>query len=842
MKLHRRMARRFGYEFGVLILVLSGALVYFNGVESQKTYSWVEHTHEVLSSIYKLGGSVERAETSQRGYLITGNTELLQAYKEAAVAVRLQSDHLHELIRDNRDQVERYGQMQPLIQDRLEILNRVVHTFQEGDKVSAFKMVTEGFGNEITKRIRAALQEIETAEKHLLTERVELSNAAARKTILFVLMFGGFAVALIVVSRRIAKDDRDVIARQTSILSSVIQNMSEGLVVVNDKGQFTLTNAMAKDIIGDRTETVPPEERSKVFGFFKPGTKTYFDSAQLPLASAMRGESLTDLEVEVRNELHPDGITVSMSGRPLRNPDGKISGAVAIFRDITHRKSMERDWIRAREAAIEASRLKSEFLATMSHEIRTPMNGVIGMSTLLLDSKLSPDQHESVTIIKKSAESLVALINSILDHSKIESGKLTLEPQDFDFEKLVNETVNMFRFAASEKKLDLALKIQEGVQTWFVRGDNNRIRQILVNLVGNALKFTRKGRVVVEVQHRLVDKGRSRIRCEVRDTGPGLSNEDAQKLFKRYSQTETGVKMGGAGLGLFISQQLVYLMKGQVGVESELGVGSKFWFEIELDEAQSCPVELASDTAAKELFAGNVLVVEDQVVNQRVVLSYLAKLGLRADVAENGQRAIEMYSQKSYDLILMDCRMPIVDGYSATKTIREIEAKTGSRVPIVALSAEGASGDMKRALASGMDDFLTKPLELSKLVLVLRQRLSGSGLALDMMALQQLEGLTIRGQDLLTVLIGDFAAAAPKALANMRDAVARNDVTALNDFSHGFKSTCATLGALAAADICQELEDAKQIEAKHLQRLNDLEAEVNKAKFELDKELASKAS
>jgi signal transduction histidine kinase/ActR/RegA family two-component response regulator len=505
-------------------------------------------------------------------------------------------------------------------------------------------------------------------------------------------------------------------------LAQALENISQGVAMIDADGRLVVINQRAKELLGLPDDLVRSDPNVRDIISWQIGRGEYGPPDQIPpdVLNALHSGGFNG-EGPVHEQARPNGAVLEI--RTAQLPQG---GSVRTFTDITERKQKDAALSATRDAAEIAGRARSDFLAVMSHEIRTPMNGIIGVSSLLLDMPLGSTEQHYVRIILESGQGLLRMINDILDFSRLDAGRLELEEQVFELRLVVQDACDLLAQEARAKGLDLITDVADDVPKQAV-GDPLRLRQVLLNLLGNGIKFTSRGSVRLSVSRVRVEGGSVRLGFAVIDTGIGIPAESLGRLFQEFTQVDSSIsrRFGGSGLGLAISRRLVERMGGTIGVESTPGLGTTCRFDVLVGTFQQAlhlagrlPAPVRTDPLAPDAVIppfSRALVAEDNATNRLIVTRMLEREGLQVTAVENGRQAVEAVRRGGFDVVLMDVMMPEMDGLSATMLIRAMSGSAG-RVPIIGLTANSSREDEANCLGAGMDRFETKPINRQRLV------------------------------------------------------------------------------------------------------------------------------
>ncbi|MES2592465.1 MAG: CHASE3 domain-containing protein [Bacteroidota bacterium] len=721
------------FGISIITLTLIGLYAYQSATKYKGASDLVHHTQDVITEVQRILTGIQDIESEQRGYVITGKESFLEFYEINLVNLERDYKDAKTLIRDNNKQLALLDSIHFLITQKIQFSTQNIALYKNRGFESAKQSISEGYGENRMREIKRMVSRFIKNEDLLLSERLDKANEHFLTTTRIIIGSISLTILILLITlyffvvdydRRVASEKQLKIQQEEIEKLSEFQNVilngtdysiiavsyPEGVITVFNKGAEKMLGYAANEMIGIHTPAIihKPEEvvaraetLSNEFNLkIEPGMDVFFMKSQ-------RGLS----DISEWTYIRKDGseLPVELSITVLKDHDHNIIGYLGLAKDISESKKAKEEIIKAKEKAEQAVHAKSRFLANMSHEIRTPMNAIIGFTELLADSKLDKEQSENLNSVQLAGINLLAIINDILDFSKIESGSIVLENVPFDLKDALKNIYNLMNGKAKEKKLEYNHFLDAGLPD-FVTGDSIRLNQILINLIGNAMKFTENGSVTVSVKKLEEDKQSCKIRFTVKDTGIGISEDKISLVFDRFSQAnaETTRKFGGTGLGLSIAKNLVELQGGEIKLKSKLNEGSEFSFELVYQKAQK-----NSSQKKEKLFVHNenvgkvkILLCEDNTLNQQLAKKILTKFGFDFEIAGNGKMGLEKLQREKFDLVLMDLQMPEMDGYQTTIAIRE---QLNLTIPIIAMTAHSLVGEKDKCLEIGMNDYLGKP-------------------------------------------------------------------------------------------------------------------------------------
>ncbi len=824
----------------ILILLLIGSYTYKNANSLKGSADWVSHTQSVISEAQNILVKIQDIETAQRGYVITGEETYLKAYKAGLLNIDSLFSSANNLIHDNIEQQALLDSIQLTANLKIAFAKKVIELRTEEGFEPARLLVSKGLGERLMNKIRNLVQNFIQNENELLAIRLENSEQKFFNTIA-IITISIITTILIIVStlyfflldynkrvryERQLKEQKEQIRSlavfQNTILDgtdyAIITTTSpEGIISTFNKGAEKMLGYKAEEIVGKTTPSILHEyseiehrskELSKELNLeVPPGIDVFHIKSRLGYT--------TDINEWTYICKNGSRITVELSIATLRNAEADIIGYLGIAKDITESKKAKEAIIEAKEEAEKANLLKETFLANMSHEIRTPMNAIIGFTDLLLRRNLQNQEREFIQTIKNSGESLLRIINDVLDISKINSGMITFEEHPLSITEIFASLNIMLTQKAKEKNLLLSFDVAENIPGT-VLGDPTRLTQIIINLVGNAIKFTKTGSVLVSAKLLKEEAQTCEVGFFVQDTGIGIPNDKLQTVFERFAQAETHTtrNYGGTGLGLSIAKQLVELQGGSIAVKSEVGSGTLFSFILPFKKIKHSHVPNRLKHRGfniEDLKQLKILVVEDNPVNINFITSLFSEYDIHADISENGKDAVEKIKHKAYDIILMDIEMPEMNGYEATKMIR---TELQNVVPIVAMSAHAMSGEKEKCILLGMNDYISKPIDVDILFEKMHTITSASKaiIANENSKQNKITNLTflvkaMRGnKEAIAGSITIFLKQVPEDLASLNEAVDKADFLTIKQFSHRMQSTFSLMGGSRVQDILTEME------------------------------------
>lgn len=724
-----------------LIILLANMYYSFISMNETKTSSaWVSQTLSIIANLQQVEKYAQTLSTNQRGFILTNQ-------KKYEVEFFLQKpkifNYLKELktqITDNKEQLENLIKLEAKVAILISTYENNILLVNLSKTNEAIEAVKSGLGQNQLDDVITDLVSMTEIEQRLFKERLTLNNEAADKTATFVIVGSILSFIMILVGsiliviefRRRVKAQEEL-NKTSQTQKAILDSSPFAIIAIDNYGLITTFNPAAEDLLSYESAEVIgrnpslfhlPEEvanmATKLTEEFNETVPVGFETITfLARKGIVKPENWTFIKKT------GERFTVKLSISPQKNLQGEITGFIGMAFDVTKQMEDERDLIETRELALAGTKAKTEFLANMSHEIRTPMNAIMGMAELLTETPLNEEQKKYVMIFRQAGESLLNIINDILDLSKIEAGHFELDSISFDVSSLIKKSVDIMALKAHQKQLELIVDVEDNIQNHLV-GDPNRLRQILLNLLGNAIKFTKRGEVLLRISGK-VNLGKQILKIEIQDTGIGMSEDQLQKLFRRFEQADNSItrEFGGTGLGLSIVSKLLDLMGGKIQVTSSAGIGTRFTIELSL------PIDSTKhdDSFKIDLKGKSVLIIDDTKNNRYILKKILESQGAFVDEAEDGESGLEFIKTKAdqgkpYELILLDCRMPGIDGFVVAETIKKNTHLSGSI--LMMLASDNRPGDIAKAKTLNLKSFLIKPILKEELLLSISRALNES--------------------------------------------------------------------------------------------------------------------
>jgi PAS domain S-box-containing protein len=861
------------YVIAFIALVSILSVLFYNSLTIKSSSNLVDHTKNVMHKSDIILVDILNIETGSRGYVLMGDTTFLEPYKTGLSKINNDLEALRRITDNNFRQQTRFDSLSNTIFKRIALSKALVEAKRQNILNGTLQNSNIKQGKVLTDSIRHLIVAINSEKLLLLKDRKianenNFENSAFLYLISFLLIiFILVIVAIILKNQKSAELEYEELFSSQEQLSqyslSLIEASLDPLFVISPQGKITDTNQATARVTGVSKEQLIGSDFIDYFTEPQKAKEVYLEVftkghvSDYPL-------TITDGEL----------VDVLFNGAVYTNEKNKVIGAVVVARDITKQKQTEKELIEAKifaelataiaeeakinaenaaDLAKDAVKSKQQFLSNMSHEIRTPMNAIIGFTKVVLKTNLTAKQKEYLTAIKMSGDALIVLINDILDLAKVNSGKMVFEKTPFKLSLSISAMLHLFETKIQEKNLKLITKYDNKIPEVLV-GDAVRLHQIILNLVSNAVKFTSKGTINVEVN--LIENQDDIVVVEfmITDTGIGINTEKIQTIFENFQQATSGTSRlyGGTGLGLAIVKQLVEAQEGSIRVESKVDHGSSFIFSLPFDKtnAEAVLVEeiIELDTEVKDI---KILVVEDMELNQLLMKTLLDDFGFECDISANGKLAIEKLQDKSYDIILMDLQMPEMNGFDATEYIRKTMKLT---VPIMALTADVTTVDLAKCKAVGMNDYVAKPIDerllyskiiglVKKPILIIEEKIS-DGMKTEKIKyvdLQYLNKLTKSNPKLMTDMIQVYLKQTPPLIETMKQSLANEDWISLKSAAHKLIPSFTIMGISSDFEkMAHKIQEyASNIES--MGNINELilqlEVVCNSAYIELENEL-----
>lgn len=793
------------------------------------------HLHNKLQNIVK---NIILTESRVRGFVITGDSNFITGVQDTLNLLKQELAGLQKASINQYNQAS-FTTLASLIEKRILVNNEIIDVYTRFGKAQAEKRISSKAGSILRDSITDLSMQLEKE----LYEKLQAGIALNRKRTLYVLFIsrlltilglGGIVILSLLVIRHILRQQqliqeleqanenetqaRHNIEKFSTEIQDLYNNAPCGYHSIDEEARIIAINDTELKWLGYTREEVV----GKLYVYDVLDEETA-KSVRENFSTFKKNGSVRERRLTMRTKTG-ETFPVVLNSIAVYDADGNYVSSRSTIFDITQQQKTETALKEARQQAIESANVKEQFLANMSHEIRTPINSVIGFTNLMQKTAMTEEQQQFVNLIQSASENLLTIINDILDISKIEAGMLRIEKNPFSLRGLCNSIETMFYHRAREKNLSFSLFIQDNIPDT-LNGDAVRLTQILVNLISNAIKFTQKGGISLNISTLSQNNDKVRLRFSVKDSGIGISTDKLETIFDRFQQGETDTtrKYGGTGLGLSIVKNLVQLQGGDITVESEPGKGTEFIFEIGyslVTLGETLPTSLADKTAitAGAFPEARILVAEDNSMNQLLIKFTFQSWKMNYELADNGAKAIEWLQRSTFDLLLLDIQMPLMDGYATAQAIRK-ELK--SDIPIIAMTAHALAGEREKCISYGMNDYISKPIHEKELFSLLKKYLSNDRESnieslkneLHYIDLNFLEDMVMGNGDFLKTIIKQFLKQFPGEMEALKLAVDQKDARQVATLAHHIQSTVSILGK--NTPFFQQLEKLEKLARKN---------------------------
>lgn len=820
---------------GLALIFGSQYFTYKNVRDLSLNNERLNRTIGVLNQTANFGLVTKDFQSNMRGYLITEDKSLLADNYDKKIQLIGITDTLYTLVKNDSIQTRRVRELLSISSNIVAYTQDIVTLYRTAGQDSAFAKIQKGEGVALNNALTRKVDEIEDHENNNMNQRRELVARTQKNSVLFIIVTGVVGLFLTVLSIIFLNLDKrrqqllqNEINEKERLVSQYLEAIPDGVMVINKESKIVFLNESGREILGLKTgiyDTLS-DQMSQLTLLDPTRYHVRFKADTLPIYKGLDGEKLIGNKIDLvkNNKIYH----LESNVQPVMGLEGEVTSAITVFRDITERANYEATLEKARVLAEKSVRVKDIFLSNVSHEIRTPLNAIIGFTNLLISEVTDPKSIEYVGYIQYAGKNLLELINDILDFSKIEAGQVHLEKTTISLKEVVESVSVIVKQKAVEKGITYQSHLT-GDLPEFVEADKLRLTQILINVCGNAVKFTEKGSVTLTVAPiSFIVNGTQTIRIEVIDTGVGIAKDKLNDVFNRFVQaTESTTRVfGGTGLGLSIVKSLVGLFDGTLKLESEVGKGSTFImdfpFKVMQEAAVQDEMEMIVDSSEK-LKALKVLAAEDNTLNQKLLKAIFERLKIPLSIVNNGQEALDRLQAEEFDVVLMDIQMPVMDGYTAIQEIRKSISKT---IPIITMTAHAMVGEKEECLSIGANAYISKPFKESELLYTiahlgnkenweplapstttneLTPQLQSS-MSEPLVNLDYLTEITGGDAELRGELIQMFENDSQTQLQAIEDASATGDLDKLRQSIHKFRSSLFSVGMLSTANQYKELE------------------------------------